>query len=132
MEKKKLLFAIGTNSSLSDERLMLMKACVFRLFQDDIRFTSLKKTAPIGIDSLEFTNCLGMAYTALPLPIVKEEFKRIEQVCEDTADKRLANIIEMDIDILEYDGRRYHEKDWSRGYIIEMLNEAECLKQELL
>ena len=132
MEKKKLLFATGTNSYLSDDRIILMKSRIFGLFKDNIRFTTLTKTDPIGMESPEFTNCVGIAYTTLPLAIIKDEFKGIEQECGDTAEKRLENIVEMDIDILEYDGKRYHEKDWNRDYIINMLNEAECLKHELL
>ena len=132
MEKKKLLFATGTNSYLSDDRIILMKSRIFGLFKDNIRFTTLTKTAPIGMESPEFTNCVGIASTTLPLAIIKDEFKGIEQECGDTAEKRLENIVEMDIDILEYDGKRYHEKDWNRDYIINMLNEAECLKHELL
>ena len=109
MEKKKLLFATGTNSYLSDDRIILMKSRIFGLFKDDIRFTTLTKTAPIGMESPEFTNCVGIAYTTLPLATIKDEFKGIE-----------------------HDGKRYHEKDWNRDYIINMLNEAECLKHELL
>ena len=45
---------------------------------------------------------------------------------------RKNNLIEMDIDILEYDGERYHEKDWGRQYIIDMVEEAEILKEEII
>ena len=38
----------------------------------------------------------------------------------------------MDIDILEFNGKRYHEKDWNRQYIIDMVEEAEVLKDEIL
>lgn len=132
MEKKKILFAIGTNSPLASDRVIWMKARVFGLFGDDIRFTFLVETGPIGIVSPKFTNCVGIAFTTLPLEEIKAIFKEIEKECEDTKEKRRNNLIEMDIDILEYDGVRYHEKDWSRPYIIDMVEEAEILKNEMI
>jgi 7,8-dihydro-6-hydroxymethylpterin-pyrophosphokinase len=132
MEKKKILFAIGTNSPLASDRVIWMKARVFGLFGDDVRFTFLVETDPIGIVSPKFTNCVGIAFTTLPLEEIKAIFKEIEKECEDTKEKRRNNLIEMDIDILEYDGVRYHEKDWSRPYIIDMVEEAEILKNEMI
>ncbi len=132
MEKKKILFAIGTNSPLASDRVIWMKARVFGLFGDDVRFTFLVETDPIGIVSPKFTNCVGIAFTTLPLEEIKTIFKEIEKECEDTKEKRRNNLIEMDIDILEYDGVRYHEKDWSRPYIIDMVEEAEILKNEMI
>lgn len=132
MEKKKLLFAIGTNSPLSDARVVCMKANIFGLFGDDIRFTSLMKTDPIDIISPKFTNCVGIAFTTLPLREIKRIFKEVEKECGDTLEKRKNNLIEMDIDILEYNGKRYHEKDWNRQYIIDMVGEAEVLKDKIL
>lgn len=132
MEKKKILFAIGTNSPLASDRVIWMKARVFGLFGDDVRFTFLVETDPIGIVSPKFTNCVGIAFTTLPLEEIKAIFKEIEKECEDTKEKRWNNLIEMDIDILEYDGVRYHEKDWSRPYIIDMVEEAEILKNEII
>lgn len=132
MEKKKILFAIGTNSPLASDRVIWMKARVFGLFGDDVRFTFLVETDPIGIVSPKFTNCVGIAFTTLPLEEIKAIFKEIEKECEDTKEKRWNNLIEMDIDILEYDGVRYHEKDWSRPYIIDMVEEAEILKNEMI
>ena len=132
MEKKKILFAIGTNSPLACDRVIWMKARVFELFGDDVRFTFLVETDPIGIVSPKFTNCVGIAFTTLPLEEIKAIFKEIEKECEDTKEKRRNNLIEMDIDILEYDGVRYHEKDWSRPYIIDMVEEAEILKNEMI
>jgi 7,8-dihydro-6-hydroxymethylpterin-pyrophosphokinase len=132
MEKKKILFAIGTNSPLACDRVIWMKARVFGLFGDDVRFTFLVETDPIGIVSPKFTNCVGIAFTTLPLEEIKAIFKEIEKECEDTKEKRRNNLIEMDIDILEYDGVRYHEKDWCRPYIIDMVEEAEILKNEMI
>ncbi len=132
MEKKKILFATGTNSPLACDRVIWMKARVFELFGDDVRFTFLVETDPIGIVSPKFTNCVGIAFTTLPLEEIKAIFKEIEKECEDTKEKRRNNLIEMDIDILEYDGVRYHEKDWSRPYIIDMVEEAEILKNEMI
>ena len=132
MEKKKILFAIGTNSPLASDRVIWMKARIFGLFGDDVRFTFLVETDPIGIVSPKFTNCVGIAFTTLPLEEIKAIFKEIEKECEDTKEKRRNNLIEMDIDILEYDGVRYHEKDWSRPYIIDMVEEAEILKNEMI
>ena len=72
MKKKKILFAIGTNSPLAKDRVIWMKARIFGLFGDDIRFTFLVETDPIGIVSPKFTNCVGIAFTTLPLERIKK------------------------------------------------------------
>lgn len=132
MEKKKILFATGTNSPSASGRMASMRTRMAGLFNEDIRFTPIIQTSPIGITSPDFSNCIGVAYTTLPVEKIKEEFKKIEAECGDSSDKRRENIVEMDIDILEYDGIRYHKKDWNRGYIIEMLKQARWLGNEII
>ena len=101
MEKKKILFATGTNSPLASGRMASMRTRMAGLFNEDIRFTPIIQTSPIGITSPDFSNCIGVAYTTLPVEKIKEEFKKIEAECGDSSDKRRENIVEMDIDILE-------------------------------
>ncbi|RRD02189.1 2-amino-4-hydroxy-6-hydroxymethyldihydropteridine diphosphokinase [Prevotella sp. OH937_COT-195] len=132
MKKKKILFATGTNSPSACDKVAIMRMRISELFKNNIRFTPIIKTTPIGIVSQDFSNCVGIAYTDLPFEKINEEFKKIEFECGDTYDKRRKNLVEMDIDILEYDGIRYHEKDWGRGYIIDMIKQTCILENEIL
>lgn len=120
MDKKKLIIALGTNVHKCDN-MIWAKAHLFGLFGDDIIFTLLMDTEPIGMESEMFTNCLATAYTTLELEEIEQNLKYIEQKCHDTIEKRAKNIVEMDIDILEYDGRKFHAKDWERPYVKELM-----------
>jgi len=123
MDKKKLIIALGTNTNKS-ENIRLAKSRLSGLFGDDIIFTPLMDTSPIGIDSGMFANCLATAYTTLELKDIEPSLKDIERLCHDLPEKRARNIVEMDIDILEYDGKKFHEQDWERPYIKELMKKG--------
>ena len=61
----------------------------------------------------------GLAYgeTDLSYDNLLYHTKEIEKYCGNSRDLRKKNIIMMDIDILLYDTKKYHEDDWNREYI---------------
>ncbi|MBR1462691.1 MAG: 2-amino-4-hydroxy-6-hydroxymethyldihydropteridine diphosphokinase [Prevotella sp.] len=121
MNEKTILIAIGTNAHRSKN---MKKA---RMLLDghikDIRFTKSMNTEAIGIHAKDFLNCLASGTTTDSFEEVNDWLKDIERQCGNTAEKRQEGLIEMDLDILEYAGDRYHEKDWQREYIVKLYKE---------
>ncbi|MBQ6063622.1 MAG: 2-amino-4-hydroxy-6-hydroxymethyldihydropteridine diphosphokinase [Prevotella sp.] len=118
---RQVILALGTNHE-QELNMSQAKEMLSRLL-DGIRFSSLAWTAPIGIVSDHFLNCLAIGGTSLSLPSLLSAIKRIERKCGDTTSLRQENIVCMDIDILMYDDKRMHQGDWQRPYIQQLMNE---------
>lgn len=122
-ERKQLILSLGSNcdqhEAMSAARLKLRE-----LFGDDIVFSRLMWTKPIGIKSGKFLNCLGFTHTSHKLEYVNKAMKNIERTCGNRKRARANNIVKMDIDILKYGEQTLHEEDWTRMYVIKMMEEC--------
>lgn len=78
-----------------------------------------KITKPIGMPegTKDFVNELIVGDTNLSY----DELCSVIKDIEGEMGKRTETRIPIDIDILEYDGTRYHEEDWQRDYVKELL-----------
>ena len=112
-DSKQIILALGSNSEQTIGMALL----------GDVRFSKTIRTSPIGIQSDNFLNCMAKANTCMSFSRLNAALKKIEHLCGDTSTYRKENVIKMDIDILQYGTEIRHEKDWSRPYIIELLNE---------
>ena len=88
----------------------------------EVHFTSAIYTEPVGTLRREpYLNQLCKGTTALGMNLLNEVLKEIE--------KRLGRkhnedgIVTVDLDLLEYDGERYHHRDWERNYVKDLINE---------
>lgn len=126
----KLILAIGTNTN-RHANIDKAKARLLELFPGRAVFTQAIETEPVGMGGEKFINLLSTVHTELPLDEVRRLLKATERLCGDTREKRRHNIVEMDIDILEYDGRRAHEADYDRAYIRRLLRML-CLAAVML
>ena len=122
IQDRTLLLAIGTNSH-SWNHIRRAKRPIQEAFPSLVVFSSIVVTAPIGIDGKSFRNCLATMLTDLSFEEVNVRLKQIETLCDNSVEKRAQGIVEMDIDILLHKGKRYHEKDWERPYIHQLLPE---------
>lgn len=120
-DSKQIILALGSNS---EQTIGMGKAkTLLMALLGDVRFSKTIWTSPIGIQSDNFLNCMAKANTSMSFSCLNAALKKIEHLCGDTSSNRKENIIKMDIDILQYGTEIRHEKDWSRPYIIELLNE---------
>lgn len=79
--------------------------------------SQLLMTAPVGIVGPDFANEILTGATDQDYSSFLKATKNIErQMGRCPEDKALGKII-IDIDILLFDGMRYHEKDWGREYV---------------
>lgn len=88
----------------------------------DIRFSKVVVTKAIGMEgSPPFQNFLAAFETAIDFQGLNILLKNIESDCGRDSQNRKE--IPLDIDILSYDGVRYHEQDWNRAYIHSLFEE---------
>ncbi|MBP3726162.1 MAG: 2-amino-4-hydroxy-6-hydroxymethyldihydropteridine diphosphokinase [Bacteroidaceae bacterium] len=111
----RVFFALGSNTD-QPVHMRLARQYLMSLFQE-VHFSTEAWTKAIGIDSEPFLNCMGMGFTTHERTQIERALKQIQRRCGDSKGKRRLNKIVMDIDLMQYDGERYHEEDWERDYI---------------
>lgn len=123
-EEKKLILSLGSNINHKkniDQAVSLLQ----KMFGNDKIVSSRQLwTNPIDIKSDKFLNCILFIYTSYGLDYIEKGMKELEQICGSSKVERDKNIIKIDIDILMYDNKRMHEKDWSRGYIKDLMKDS--------
>lgn len=121
--KKELILSLGSNfdqeNSISEAKTKLRD-----MFGEEIMFSESIWTNPIGIESDKFLNCLVFTHTSHKLEYIMKAMKHIERICGNRKRARTKNIVKMDIDILKYGGQTLHEKDWSRDYIVRLMEKC--------
>ena len=73
-----------------------------------------------------YLNQLVYATTSLTVDDLQSALKDIELRLGRIADDRQQGIVRIDLDLLQYDGQRYHLRDWDRPYIKALLREQDC------
>lgn len=119
----KIIIAIGSNHD-SIKNVEKAKGLLQEKLSNVI-FTRTLKTKAIGDNSLSpfFHNALATATTQLKLDETVTLLKVIEKSCGDDANLRKCGIVNVDIDLLQYDNIKLHEADWQRDYIQLLIDE---------
>ena len=88
----------------------------------EAHFTSAIWTEPINsIRKEPYLNQLCQGTTALGEGLLCEVLKETEKRLGRT--KNEDGIVAIDLDLLQYDGQRYHLRDWERNYVKDLLSE---------
>ena len=88
----------------------------------EVHFTSAIYTEPVGTLRKEpYLNQLCKGTTALGMNLLNEVLKEIEKRLGRTHNED--GIVTVDLDLLEYDGERFHHRDWERNYVKDLINE---------
>ena len=93
----------------------------------ECHFTSAIWTEPIGHSSMfngqcsKYLNQLCQGTTALGEGLLCEVLKEIEKRLGRTRNED--GIVAIDLDLLQYDERKHHLRDWERSYVKNLLNE---------
>ena len=69
----------------------------------------------------KYLNQLCKGTTALGMNLLNEVLKEIEKRLGRTHNED--GIVTVDLDLLEYDGERFHHRDWERNYVKDLINE---------
>ena len=88
----------------------------------EVHFTSAIYTEPVGTLRQEpYLNQLCKGTTALGMNLLNEVLKEIEKRLGRTHNED--GIVTVDLDLLEYDGERFHHRDWERNYVKDLISE---------
>ena len=89
----------------------------------EVHFTSAIYTEPVGtvLRKEPYLNQLCKGTTALGMNLLNEVLKEIEKRLGRTHNED--GIVTVDLDLLEYDGERFHYRDWERNYVKDLINE---------
>lgn len=117
-----IIISIGSNYN-QKENISFAKKKLTGMLGEQTSFTRDMWTEPVGIQSEKFINCICISTTRHTLLQLTKAFKQLEKKCERSKKNDLISKIPLDIDILLYGNQRYHEKDWERQYIQELLND---------
>lgn len=116
-----IILALGSNTA-QEYHLREAEIRLRKLIGKSIRFSKSLWTTPLGIKSDLFLNELVIADTILPLATLRLELQRIEHELDTTTEQKRQGIVGIDIDLLCYDGERWHHSDWRRPYIQQLLS----------
>ena len=121
--KKKLILCLGTN--VEQQRNMEEAQNLLRKTVEDIAFTPSLWTDPVNTVSPQYLNCMAIGWSVMAYDDVLRMTKALERGMGRTEEARRAGLVPIDIDILLYDGEKYHLSDWGRDYVKQLLKQAE-------
>ena len=88
----------------------------------EAHFTRAIYTEPLhSLRQEPYLNQLCEGTTALGFNLLNEVLKETEKRLGRTHNED--GIVTIDLDLLEYDGERYHLRDWDRNYVKDLINE---------
>lgn len=90
----------------------------------DVRYTSEHWTEPLNSSRQDnYLNQLAVGNTDLDEQQLNEALKSIELKFGRTPAKRALGIVPIDLDILDFNGKKCHLRDWERPYVLELFAE---------
>lgn len=87
------------------------------LYLDNMRFSQILWTQDIHGTGVWYMNRLAWGQTSLSVKELEQKLKQIEQDSRRTVEQ-----VTIDLDILQYDQQRYHLRDWTHPYVLQLLD----------
>lgn len=114
-ESHSVILCLGSNT---DQETNIQRAQqLLRNEYASIIFTPSIWTEPVGVVSPPYLNCLATMTIEDCLSCLHDKTKAIERLMHSSQEERKDNIVRIDIDILSFDHKHYHEDDWTRDYV---------------
>lgn len=115
------MFSVGCNTDRDAQ--MARVAGRLREAFPGVRLSDVVVSAAYGQpDGAEpYANMLAEVDTLMSQDEVVDSLKGLEREMGDSAGLRAGGCVMMDLDLLEYDGRRLHAEDWQRPYVRTLL-----------
>lgn len=120
-ESHSVILCLGSNA---DQEANIQQAQqLLRNEYASIDFTPSIWTEPVGVVSPPYLNCLATMSIKDSLSCLHDKTKAIERLMHSSREERKDNIVRIDIDILSFDHKHYHEDDWSRDYVKRLIQD---------
>jgi 2-amino-4-hydroxy-6-hydroxymethyldihydropteridine diphosphokinase len=113
--KHRVIVALGSNCRQIAHIHWASERLSFLL--DDCRLSRVLWTADIKGSGKWYINRLAAGYTELAVDDLQQLLKQTEA---ETG--RTKEAVTIDLDLLQYDDQRYHERDWQRLYVTRIIN----------
>jgi 2-amino-4-hydroxy-6-hydroxymethyldihydropteridine diphosphokinase len=114
--KHRVIIALGSNYRQSAHIRWASERLSYLL--DNCRLSRMLWTADIKGSGKWYMDRLVTGYTALSVDELQGLMKKTEAETGRTHEQ-----VTIDLDLLEYDEQRYHEKDWHRPYVTTIIND---------
>ena len=111
----RVIIALGSNTQ-QEANIRLAVDHLLPLLGPAVRYSPALWTDPIGIQSDRFLNLILVGHTDQDATAFVKLLKTLEQ---DMG--RRKGYCTLDADLLAYDEQRFHESDWQRPYIQQLL-----------
>ena len=129
MIQKEHHIIISLASNINHEANMQAARTQLTQLLTEAHFTSAIYTEPVGNGQWpivngqcpKYLNQLCEGTTAYGFNLLNEVLKETEKRLGRTHNED--GIVTIDLDLLEYDGERYHLRDWDRNYVKDLINE---------
>ncbi|MBQ9649342.1 MAG: 2-amino-4-hydroxy-6-hydroxymethyldihydropteridine diphosphokinase [Prevotella sp.] len=122
MNQKEHQIIISLASNENQKRNMEAAREQLSLLLNDLRFTTEHWTEPVhSLRKEPYLNQLCQGTTAFGVNLLNEVLKEIEKRLGRTHNEE--GIVTIDLDLMSYDGLRYHLRDWDRDYIKNLISE---------
>ena len=114
--KHRIIIALGSNSRQAAHIHWASERLSYLL--DDCRFSRMLWTADIKGSGRWYMNRLVVGKTELSVDDLQNLLKQIE-----SETRRTHEAVTIDLDLMQYDGQRYHEEDWQRPYVTMLIKQ---------
>ena len=119
-KEHQIIISLASNEN-QEARLAAAREQLIQLLTE-AHFTSAIWTEPVNCSRKEpYLNQLCRGTTALGEGLLCEVLKETEKRLGRT--KNEDGIVAIDLDLLQYDERKHHLRDWERNYVKDLLNE---------
>ena len=120
MKEHEVIISLASNEH-QEENMAKAREQLTQLLTS-VHFTSAIFTEPVGsLRNEPYLNQLCQGTTALGEGLLCEVLKETEKRLGRT--KNEDGIVSIDLDLLQYDNRRHHLRDWSRNYVKALIGE---------
>ena len=114
--KHEVIIALGSNCRQAAYIRWASERLAWLL--DECRLSRVLWTADIKGSGKWYMNRLAAGCTELSADDLQQLLKQTEA---ETG--RTKEVVTIDLDLLQYDSQRYHEKDWQRNYVSAIIND---------
>ena len=122
MIQKEHHIIISLASNINHEANLVAARTQLTQLLSEAHFTRAIYTKPIhSLRQEPYLNQLCEGTTAYGFNLLNEVLKETEKRLGRTHNED--GIVTIDLDLLEYDGERYHLRDWDRNYVKDLINE---------
>lgn len=120
MKEHEVIISLASNEH-QEENMAKAREQLTQLLTS-VHFTSAIFTEPVGsLRNEPYLNQLCQGTTALGEGLLCEVLKETEKRLGRTRNED--GIVSIDLDLLQYDNRRHHLRDWGRSYVKALIGE---------